>query len=167
VADTEITVHVPSDRVTSFYEWFGHWLADDDHVVAVPKGSVLPPRGRKWKYRKDDAIARDVLFALAPAHGELIALLVDQPGVPVSWRTIITRCGGSTAADVAQLVAGIALAASARDRTGPVRWVEGGDGATYWLDNAASAFWKSALADPPRPANANGTVIAPGAGGGS
>jgi hypothetical protein len=148
MTDTELTIHVSSERVASFYKWFGRWLENDDQVISVPQGTILPPAGRRWNVDADEAIAREVLRDLVAAQRELLAMLTDQPGVPVSWRTIVTRCGGTAAADVSQLVAGIAVASNSRNRLCPVRWLDAGDGAAYWLEYAASVLWTSALAPP-------------------
>jgi hypothetical protein len=152
VGDTDVTIPVPLERRGAFYEWFGRWQQADDNVVAVPKARVVPLTSTPWSVEDDAGLAASLAHSLSAAAREVLAIVTDQPGTPVEASFIAARSGGATAADVAQLVAEVALAADDRGRCCPIRWTDAGGSASYWLPAAAALFWTTALAPPAPPA---------------
>ena len=97
MADKQITVAVPEERVPEFYMWFAAFL------VAEP-GSQPPSRGRgprgprrHWEARAwsaDDADQAAWLYhKLAPPARELFDLLAGAPGERFGGEAIATRLG--------------------------------------------------------------------------
>ena len=82
MADKQVTVGVPADRVPEFYAWFAAFLA------AEPGAG--PPRGRRGQglrhhasepWSKTDAEEATWLYGkLAPPARALFDLLIDEPG---------------------------------------------------------------------------------------
>jgi len=152
VGDIELTVHVGSERVQSFYEWFGRWLSNDETGVTVPFGRVIPSNDEPWNVASDLARAKAMVRALSAPAREVLGLVSDQAGSAVSTDYIASRIGGVAAA-VTQIVADIALAADAQDRRCPIRGLDAGGTPAFWMraDEATRLFGPAVMAPDPEP----------------
>ena len=90
MADKQVTVAVPEERVPEFYAWFGSFLASEPGTP--PPFGGRGRRGRRGMRRHDDA--RDwsledaeqaawLYRKLAPPARELFDLLADRPGARI------------------------------------------------------------------------------------
>lgn len=87
MADKEVTVAVPEERVPEFYSWFAAFLAAEPGSTPPFQGrGRRGPRGR-WHHAEarawsaDDADQAAWLYGrLAPPARELVDLLIDAPG---------------------------------------------------------------------------------------
>lgn len=97
MADKQITVAVPEERVAEFYAWFAAFL------TAEP-GSPGPPRGRRGRglhqhhqaapWSEKDADQAAWLYGkLAPPARELFDLLAGSPGERFTGNDIAARIG--------------------------------------------------------------------------
>ncbi len=98
MADKQVTVAVPEERVPEFYVWFANFLAADP---AAPPWSAGRGRGLRHApheppapWTADDADQAAWLYGklAAPARG-LFDLLVDAPGERISGNAIAARLG--------------------------------------------------------------------------
>ena len=105
MADKQITVAVPEERVPEFYMWFAQFLAADPGA-GPPRGGPFPrggPRGRgpgfgmrphfeaePWS-AQDGEQAAWLYAKLAPPARELFDLLIDAPGKRFSGNEIAAR----------------------------------------------------------------------------
>ena len=103
MADKQVTVAVPEERVPEFYVWFAQFLAADPGA-GPPRGGPFPRGGRgrgfgpprphveadAWSAQDADQAAW--LYAkLAPPARELFDLLIDEPGRRFSGNEIAAR----------------------------------------------------------------------------
>jgi len=102
MADKQVTVGVPADRVPEFYAWFAAFLAAEPG--AGPGGARGRGAGRGWhrgSHHPDPQpwSAADVdraawLYAkLAPPARELFDLLIDAPGRRFAGNDVAARLG--------------------------------------------------------------------------
>lgn len=159
MADKEVTVAVPEERVPEFYSWFAAFLAAEPGTPPPspgrggrgPRGSRRHGEARAWS--AEDADQAAWLYAkLAPPARELFDLLADAPG---------TRFGGEDIAKRLRLekgshgVAGI-LAWPGRysrhlNRVLPIATEGRPDGGTdYYMDPDVAALFAAALSQPAR-----------------
>ena len=96
MADKQVTVPVPEDRVAEFYAWFAQFLAAEPGGPprGGPRGRGFGPRSRHdadaWSV--DDAEqARWLYGKLAPPARELFDLLIAEPGRRFSGNEIAGR----------------------------------------------------------------------------
>ena len=98
MADKQVTVAVPEERVPEFYVWFAHFLASESGggppwAGARPAGlrPAAAPRGR-GRGREDDAEQAAWLYRkLAPPARELLDLLLEEPGKRFSGNEIAAQ----------------------------------------------------------------------------
>ena len=107
MADKQVTVAVPEERVPEFYVWFAHFLAAEAGGGPPGRGGRTP-RGGPWgrgrgfgpprpqfeaaAWSADDADQAAWLYGkLAPPARELFDLLIDAPGKRFSGNEIAAR----------------------------------------------------------------------------
>ena len=99
MADRNVTVAVPEERVPEFYMWFGAFLASEPGTP--PLGSRRGGRGhwghrshemRAWSAEDADQAAW-LLGKLAPPARELFELLAGAPGARFGGEAIAQRLG--------------------------------------------------------------------------
>jgi hypothetical protein len=153
MADKQVTVAVPEERVPEFYAWFAAFLASEPGTPPSVRGRGR--RGLRGSRRHHDVQAWSVEDAdqaawlyrrLAPPARELFDVLVDHPG---------TRIGGEQLARQLKLdkgahgVAGI-LAWPGRysrhlSRAMPIATEGRADGGTdYYMDPETAELFRSA-----------------------
>ncbi len=99
MADKEVTVAVPEERVPEFYLWFAHFLAAEPGAPAW--GGLRGRRGRGPRghhevsaWSAQDADQATWLYGkLAPPARELFDLLVDAPGERFAGNAVAARLG--------------------------------------------------------------------------
>jgi hypothetical protein len=98
MADKQITVGVPEDRVPEFYAWFAAFLAAEPGS-RPGRGRPVGPRGHGRHHRHEaqswsaeDADAAAWLYGrLAPPAQALFDLLIDSPGESFSGNDVAAR----------------------------------------------------------------------------
>jgi hypothetical protein len=100
MADKQITVAVPEERVPEFYSWFASFLTAEPGTPPPMRGRG--PRGRRglrhhgearpWSAQDADQAAW-LYHKLAPPARELFDLLADAPGVRFGGEEIAKRLG--------------------------------------------------------------------------
>ncbi len=99
MADKQITVAVPEERVPEFYSWFAQFLAAP-HGSGPPRGMRggfgFGPRGGMHRERRPwtEADLDDVRWfyaKLSPPARELFDLLIDAPGERFAGNAIAAR----------------------------------------------------------------------------
>jgi hypothetical protein len=109
MADKQITVAVPEDRVPEFYAWFAQFLAADRGGAGAAPGGVPGPAGPPWGSRgrgqhfphpdaapwtaADTEQAAWLYGRLAPPARELFDLLSGAPGERFSGNDVAARLG--------------------------------------------------------------------------
>ena len=104
MADKQITVAVPEERVPEFYSWFAHFLAAEPGGVpggaaagaAAARPGPRPQRttGEAEPWTDQDADRAAWLYhRLAPPARALFDLLLDAPGERFSGNDIAARLG--------------------------------------------------------------------------
>jgi hypothetical protein len=94
MADKQVTVPVPEERVAEFYSWFAGFLAGESGRRG-PGGRGRrgrPPHGPGAPWTADDGERARWLYArLAPAAQELFDLLAATPGERLSGNDVAAR----------------------------------------------------------------------------
>lgn len=101
MADKQVTVAVPEERVPEFYVWFAHFLASESGGGPPwggrgrgGRGFGPPPRRDVDPWTADDAEQAAWLYGkLAPPARELLDLLVDAPGKRFSGNELAAELG--------------------------------------------------------------------------
>lgn len=100
MADKQVTVAVPEERVPEFYAWFAHFLAAQPGGLPPWRGRGGPPgRGRGQRahheatpWSAEDADQAAWLYGkLAPPARELLDLLIDAPEQRFSGNELASR----------------------------------------------------------------------------
>ncbi len=94
MADKQVTVAVPEERVPEFYVWFAHFLAGEPATWGGRRRGFGPPRAgpAAAEWSAQDAEQAAWLYAkLAPPARELLDLLIDAPGERFSGNDIAAR----------------------------------------------------------------------------
>jgi hypothetical protein len=155
MADKEVTVPVPEERLPEFYSWFAEFLASEP-------GTPPPPRGRGRHGRRglrhhaearawspEDADQAAWLYArLAPPARELFDLLSDAPGDRLAGEDIAKRLGLEKGAHgVAGILAWPGRYSRHLDRVLPIATEGRPDGGTdYYMDPDTAALIAAARA---------------------
>lgn len=165
MADKEITVAVPEDRVPEFYLWFAAFLAAEPGTpppVAMrrafgPRGPMSGPRG--WRQHHDahawsatDADQAAWLYhKLAPPARELFDLLADAPGERFGGEHVARRLGLDKGAHgVAGILAWPGRYSRRVDRVLPIATEGRPDGGTdYYMEPDVADLFRAARADTP------------------
>jgi hypothetical protein len=100
MADKQVTIAVPEDRVPEFYSWFAAFLQAEPGTPPPFGGGRRGPRGRRhprgetrpWS-SEDADVAAWLYTRLAPPARELFDLLVDSPGERFGGEDIAKRLG--------------------------------------------------------------------------
>jgi len=99
MADKQITVAVPEERVPEFYAWFAQFLTTP-HGSGPPRGMRgglgFGPRGRAGRERRpwtaEDLDDAHLVYAkLSPPARELFDLLLDAPGERFAGNDVAAR----------------------------------------------------------------------------
>ncbi len=159
MADKQVTVEVPEERVPEFYSWFAAFLA------AEP-GTPPPSRGRggrgprEWRHQgeahawsAEDADQAAWLYGnLARPARELFDLLAEAPGQRFGGETIAKRLGLEKGAHgVAGILAWPGRYSRHLDRVLPIATDGRADGGTdYYMDPDVAALFATARTQPRR-----------------
>ena len=156
MADKQITVAVPEERVPEFYGWFAHFL------TAEPGTAAPSERGRRGRRHRSDASAWSaddadqaawLYHKLALPARELFDLLLDAPGERFAGETIARRLGLDKGAHgVAGILAWPGRYSRHLDRVLPIDTEGRPDGGTnYYIDPDTAAIFAAARKRPDAP----------------
>jgi hypothetical protein len=168
VADKQITVAVPEERVPEFYGWFAEFL------TAEPGTAPSSERGHRGHRHRSDASAWSAddadqaawLYSkLAPPARELFDLLLDAPGDRIAGETIARRLGLEKGAHgVAGILAWPGRYSRHLDRVLPINTEGRADGGTdYYIDPEIAAIFADASRQPAAPRRRRGASSGPAA----
>jgi hypothetical protein len=164
MADKQVTVAVPEERVPEFYMWFAQFLAADPGS-GPPRGGPLPRGGRgpghgfgfgppraqfettAWSAQDADQAAW-LYGKLAPPARELFDLLIDAPGRHFSGNEIAARLHLDKGAHgVAGILAWPGRYSRKLGREFPIATEGRDDGGTdYYLDDEVAELFAAARA---------------------
>ncbi|MGA2009840.1 MAG: DUF6416 domain-containing protein [Solirubrobacteraceae bacterium] len=158
MADKEVTVAVPEDRVPEFYAWFAAFLAAEPGTPPP-----MPGRGRRgsrehrrhgearaWSAQDADQAAW-LYRKLAPPARELFDLLAGDPGARFGGEEIATRLTLEKGSHgVAGILAGPGRYSRHLERELPIATEGRTDGGTdYFMDPEVAALFTAAAAARP------------------
>jgi hypothetical protein len=159
MADKQITVAVPEERVPEFYAWFADFLTAEPGTAPSSgqgrhghRGRRLRPDASAWS--ADDADQAAWLYRkLAPPARELFDLLLDAPGERFGGETIARRLGLEKGAHgVAGILAWPGRYSRHLDRVLPIDTEGRADGGTdYYIDPDTAAIFAAAREQPHTP----------------
>lgn len=150
MADKQVTVPVPEERVAEFYAWFAAFLAAEpgSEPHAGRRGRRGGPRrGEDRPWTADDADEAAWLYRkLAPPARSLFDLLSGAPGQRFAGNDIATRLGLETGAHgVAGILAWPGRYCRKLGRTFPIATAAREDGGTdYYMEPDVAAIFASA-----------------------
>jgi hypothetical protein len=160
MADKQITVAVPEERVPEFYAWFADFLTAEPGTAPSIERRRHGHRGRRRRsdasaWSADDADQAAWLYRkLAPPARELFDLLLDAPGERFGGETIARRLGLEKGAHgVAGILAWPGRYSRHLDRVLPIDTEGRADGGTdYYIDPDTARIFAAARnrADAPR-----------------
>jgi hypothetical protein len=153
VADKQITVAVPEERVAEFYAWFAHFLTAEPGTAGPSGGGRRGHRHRSdaSAWSADDADQAAWLYhKLAPPARELFDLLLDAPGERFAGETIARRLGLDKGAHgVAGILAWPGRYSRHLDRVLPIDTEGRPDGGTdYYIGPDTAAIFAAARRQP-------------------
>jgi hypothetical protein len=157
MADKQVTVAVPEDRVPEFYAWFAVFLAAEPGTP--PPAAGRGRRGTRDLHRRTEAIAWSADDAdqaawlyprLAPPARELFDLLIDAPAERFGGELIARRLGLDKGAHgVAGILAWPGRYSRHLDRELPIATEGRADGGTdYYMAPEIAELFKAARARP-------------------
>jgi Family of unknown function (DUF6416) len=157
MADKQITVAVPEERVPEFYSWFATFLTAEPGTD--PPTGGRGPRGRRGLRHHGEAQAWSANDAdqaawlyrkLAPPARELFDLLADAPGGRFGGEDIAKRLGLDKGAHgVAGILAWPGRYCRHLDRVLPIATEGRADGGTdYYMAPEIAALFTSARSQP-------------------
>ena len=157
MADKQVTVAVPEERVPEFYSWFASFLAAEPGTPPPsrgrggrgPRGSRRQGETRAWS--ADDADQAAWLYGkLAPPARELFDLLADAPGTRFGGEIIAKRLGLEKGAHgVAGILAWPGRYSRHLGRVLPIATDGRADGGTdYYMDPGVAALFAGARTRP-------------------
>jgi hypothetical protein len=158
MADKQVTVAVPEERVPEFYAWFASFLAAQPG--AAPPLAGGGPRGSRSHRHHGEAQAWSAQDAdqaawlyrkLAPQARELFDLLADTPGARFGGEQVATRLKLEKGAHgVAGILAWPGRYSRHLDRTLPIATEGRPDGGTdYYMNPELAELFTAARATPP------------------
>lgn len=153
MADKQVTVAVPEERVPEFYAWFASFLMSEPGTP--PPFGGRGRRGRRGMRHHDDALpwsADDVETAawlyrkLAPPARELFDLLADSPGARVGGEHVARQLGLDKGSHgVAGILAWPGRYSRHLGRVLPIATEGRADGGTdYYMDSETASLFKAA-----------------------
>jgi len=156
MADKQITVAVPEERVPEFYAWFADFLRAEAGTAPSSERGRLGHRGRRHRsdvsaWSADDADQAAWLYRkLAPPARELFDLLLDAPGERFGGEMIARRLGLEKGAHgVAGILAWPGRYSRHLDRVLPIDTEGRADGGTdYYIDPDTAAIFAPARKQP-------------------
>jgi hypothetical protein len=159
MADKQITVAVPEERVPEFYAWFADFLAADPGTAPPSRWRRHGHRGRRLSsnasaWSAEDADQAAWLYRkLAPPARELFDLLLDAPGERFGGEMIARRLGLEKGAHgVAGILAWPGRYSRHLNRVLPIDTEGRADGGTdYYIDPDTAAIFASAREQPDVP----------------
>jgi hypothetical protein len=159
VADKQITVAVPEERVPEFYAWFADFLTSEPGTAPWRERGRYGHRGRRHRsdasaWSADDADQAAWLYRkLAPPARELFDLLVDAPGERFGGETIAEQLGLEKGAHgVAGILAWPGRYSRHLNRVLPINTEGRPDGGTdYYVDPDTAAIFAAARQRPDSP----------------
>lgn len=157
MADKEVTVAVPEERVPEFYSWFAAFLAAEPGTPPPlagrerrgPRGSRHHGEARAWSAQDADQAAW-LYGKLAPPARELFDLLADAPGDRFGGENIAKRLGLEKGAHgVAGILAWPGRYCRHLDRVLPIATEGRADGGTdYYMEPDVAALFAAARTQP-------------------
>jgi len=159
MADKQITVAVPEERVPEFYAWFADFLTAEPGTAQPSERGRHGHRGRRLRsevsaWSADDADQAAWLYRkLAPPARELFDLLLDAPGERFGGEAIARRLGLDKGAHgVAGILAWPGRYSRHLDRVLPIDTEGRADGGTdYYIDPDTAAIFVAARKHPDGP----------------
>jgi Family of unknown function (DUF6416) len=159
VADKQITVAVPEERVPEFYAWFADFLTAEAGAAPSAGRGRHGHRGRRHRsearaWSADDADQAAWLYhKLAAPARELFDLLLDAPGERFGGETIARRLGLEKGAHgVAGILAWPGRYSRHLDRVLPIDTEGRADGGTdYFIGPDTAAIFAAARQQPNAP----------------
>ncbi len=156
MADKQITVAVPEERVPEFYAWFSDFLSAEPGSASSRERWRHGPHGRRRRsdagaWSADDADQAAWLYRkLAPPARELFDLLLDAPGERFGGEAIATRLGLEKGAHgVAGILAWPGRYSRHLNRVLPIDTEGRPDGGTdYYIDPETAAIFAAARDHP-------------------
>jgi hypothetical protein len=157
MADKEVTVAVPEERVPEFYSWFAAFLAAEPGTPPPlagrgrrgPRGSRHHGDARAWSASSADQAAW-LYGKLAPPARELFDLLADAPGERFGGENIAKRLGLEKGAHgVAGILAWPGRYSRHLNRVLPIATEGRADGGTdYYMEPDVAALFAAARTQP-------------------
>ncbi len=159
MADKQITVAVPEERVPEFYAWFAEFLTAEPGTAQSSERGRHGYRGHRHRsdasaWSADDADQAAWLYSkLAPPARELFDLLLDAPGERFGGETIATRLALEKGAHgVAGILAWPGRYSRHLNRVLPINTEGRTDGGTdYYIDPNTAAIFAAARQQPVAP----------------
>ena len=158
MADKQVTVAVPEERVPEFYAWFAAFLAAEPsapptfggHGRRGPRG--MRPHGEPRAWSADDADQAAWLYRkLAPQARALFDLLADAPGTRIGGEQLARRLGLEKGSHgVAGILAWPGRYCRRLDRVLPIATEGRADGGTdYYMDADTAKLFERTRAELP------------------
>ncbi len=152
MADKQVTVAVPEERVPEFYAWFAHFLAADAGGGPWARGARGPRRhrdARPWSAQDADQAAW-LYGRLAPPARALVDLLADSPGERFPGNEVAARLGLEKGAHgVAGILAWPGRYSRRLGRVVPIATEGRANGGTdYYMDPDVAAVFEAARKGP-------------------
>jgi hypothetical protein len=165
MADKQITVAVPEERVPEFYAWFADFLTAEPGTAPPSGRGRHGHRGRRSRsdasaWSADDADQAAWLYRkLAPPARELFDLLLDAPGERFGGETIARRLGLEKGAHgVAGILAWPGRYSRHLGRVLPIDTEGRADGGTdYYIDPETATIFAAARQQPGIPTRSRRT----------
>jgi Family of unknown function (DUF6416) len=161
MADKQVTVAVPEERVPEFYAWFAVFLAAEPGTLPPiggqgrrgPRGPRRHGDARAWSAEDADRAAWLYRKLAPPAH-ELFDLLMSSPGERIGGEEIARRLGLDKGAHgVAGILAWPGRYCRHLERVLPIATEGREDGGTdYYMDPDVAALFAAAASAPQEPA---------------
>jgi hypothetical protein len=162
MADKEVTVPVPEERVAEFYAWFGAFLAAEPGSWPGRGGGRRggpPGHGRRGRHPEETAAAWTdadgeraawLYGRLAPAARELFDLVAASPGRRFSGNEVAARLGLEKGAHgVAGILAWPGRYCRHLGRALPIATEGRADGGTdYFMDPGVAGLFAGTTAEP-------------------
>jgi hypothetical protein len=155
MADKQVTVAVPEERVPEFYAWFAAFLAAEPGTPPPfaqrgrrgPRGRGFHPHGHAEAWSAEDADQAAWLYRkLAPPARQLFDVLLESPGQRIAGEQVARRLGLDKGAHgVAGILAWPGRYSRRLGRVLPIATEGRADGGTdYYMDPEIANLFKAA-----------------------